>query len=171
MAEATGNKDWKKAQSIYEFEALDIDGNNVSLEKYRGHVCIIVNVASKWGFTDKNYKQLQALHDEFAESKGLRILAFPCNQFGGQEPGTNEEIKKFAEGYGVKFDMFAKLDVNKGNAHPLWEYLKNKQGGTLGNFIKWNFSKFIVDKNGQPVKRYAPNVEPFSMKPDFDQFW
>jgi len=122
--------------------------------------------------TDKNYTQLQALHDELAEEKGLRILAFPCNQFGSQEPGTNEEIKTFATTkYNVKFDMFAKINVNGSNADPLWNYLKEKQKGTLGNFIKWNFSKFLVDKNGQPVKRYAPNVEPFTVKKDFDAFW
>lgn len=172
MAEAADKDAWKSAKSIYEFEALDIDGNNVSLEKYRDHVCLIVNVATKWGFTDKNYKQLQALHDELAESKGLRILAFPCNQFGSQEPGTNEEIKEFAQGkYGAKFDLFAKIDVNGNNAHPLWKYLQTKQKGTMWNAIKWNFSKFLIDKNGQPVSRYAPNVEPNKIRKDFDKYW
>lgn len=169
----SADKSWKKAQSIYEFSAKDIDGNEVSLEKYRGHVCLVVNVATKWGLTDKNYKQLTALHNELAASKGLRILAFPCNQFGNQEPGTNEEIKKFAtETYGAQFDMFAKIDVNGDNAHPLWKYMKYKQGGFLFfDSIKWNFSKFLVDKNGQVVKRYAPTVEPFDIKKDFDQYW
>jgi len=101
----------------------------------------------------------------------LRILAFPCNQFGSQEPGTNAEIKEFATGkYGVKFDMFAKLNVNGSNADPLWDYLKSKQSGTLGNFIKWNFSKFLIDRKGQPVKRYAPNAEPFSFRADIDKY-
>lgn len=163
---------WKHAESIYEFSAVDIDGNEVSLEKYRGHVCLILNVACKWGFTAKNYQQLQAMYDELADSKGLRILAFPCNQFGGQEPWSNEEIKKYVvENFGVKFDMFAKIDVNGDKAHPLFKYLKSKQGGTLGDFIKWNFSKFLIDKNGQPVARYAPNVEPFTIKKDLDKFW
>jgi glutathione peroxidase-family protein len=115
---------------------------------------------------------LQALYDELAAAKGLCILAFPCNQFGSQEPGTNEEIKKFAtETYGVKFDMFAKIDVNGDNTHPLWKYLKHKQGGFLGKFIKWNFSKFIIDKQGQVVGRYAPNTEPFAMKKDLEKYW
>lgn len=112
------------------------------------------------------------MHEEFAASKGLRILGFPCNQFGNQEPGTNEEIKAFATGkYGVQFDMFSKINVNGDNAIPLYKYLKRKQGGTLGDFIKWNFSKFLVDKNGQPVKRYAPNVEPFAIKQDLENYF
>lgn len=164
---ASGGEEWKTAKSIYEFNALDIDGNNVSLSKYRGKVCLIVNVASKWGMTNKNYTQLQALHVKYAE-KGLAILGFPCNQFGGQEPGTNEEIKKFAkDNFGVQFDMFAKIDVNGKDAHPLFKYLKKEQGGTFGDFIKWNFSKFLVNKEGKPVKRYAPNVEPNTTEKDF----
>lgn len=172
QAEGKPSDWWKNASSIYEFTVKDIDGNMISLEKYRGHVCIIVNVACKCGFTDKNYQQLQALYDEFAESKGLRILVFPCNQFAGQEPGSNEDIKQFAsEKYGVKFDMFSKIDVNGPNTDPLWSYLKTKQGGTFGDFIKWNFTKFVIDKNGIPVARYAPNVEPFSFKKDLEKYW
>ena len=90
----------------------------------------------------------------------MRILAFPCNQFGSQEPGTNEEIKAFVGKYGVQFDMFDKIDVNGNAAHPLYEYLKSKQGGTLGNFIKWNFTKFVIDKEGQPIARFAPTDDP-----------
>lgn len=106
------------------------------------------------------------LYDKYAsEAGGLAILAFPCNQFGGQEPGTNEEIKEFAAGYNVKFDMFDKIDVNGsyfggGEAHPLWTYLKAKQGGSLIDAIKWNFTKFVIDKNGQPVARFAPTDDP-----------
>ncbi|GBN30595.1 Phospholipid hydroperoxide glutathione peroxidase [Araneus ventricosus] len=112
------------------------------------------------GMPDKNYQQLQGLHEKYAESQGLRILGFPCNQFGGQEPGSESEIKEFIKQYNVEFDMFSKINVNGDKTHPLWSYLKKQQGGTLGDFIKWNFSKFLIDKNGQPVKRYAPNVEP-----------
>ncbi|ESP05160.1 hypothetical protein LOTGIDRAFT_208098 [Lottia gigantea] len=109
------------------------------------------------------------MHVQYAES-GLRILAFPCNQFGSQEPGTNEEIKKFAKDkYGVEFDMFSKINVNGDKASPLFNYLKNTQKGTFGNFIKWNFSKFLVDKNGVPQKRYAPNVEPNSIVKDMEE--
>lgn len=169
---AKSKEEWKSAESIYDFSVKDIDGNEVSLEKYRNQVVLIVNVASKWGFTDKNYTQLQKLHEKYAEEKGLRILGFPCNQFGSQEPGSEEEIKKFAtERYGVKFDMFSKIEVNGNNAHPLYKYLKAKQGGTLGDFIKWNFTKFLVNKEGKPVKRYAPNTEPFSIEKDFSQYW
>lgn len=158
---------WKTAESIYEFSAKDIDGNVVSLDKYRGHACLIVNVASQWGFTDKNYKQLQELHTKYAESAGLRILAFPCNQFGSQEPGTNAEIKEFATSkYGVQFDLFSKINVNGNDAHPLYNFLKNKQSGFLVNAIKWNFTKFLINKDGVPVKRYAPNTEPLSIQKD-----
>ena len=153
--------DPKKASSIYDFTAVDIDGQEVSLEKYRGHVCVIVNVATKWGKTDVNYKQLVEMYNEHSEAAGLRILAFPCNQFGGQEPGTEQEIKAFATGtYNVTFDMFSKIDVNGGSTHPLWAYLKDKQGGFLVNAIKWNFTKFVVDKEGQPRARLGPTDNP-----------
>lgn len=112
------------------------------------------------------------MYEELGESKGLRILAFPCNQFGNQEPGTNDEIKAFGrEGYGVTFDMFAKTNVNGHLADPLWQYLKSKQGGTFGDFIKWNFTKFVVNKAGYPVKRYAPNVEPYAIKKDLEELY
>jgi len=167
LKNATGGEAWKNASSIYDFTVKDIDGNDVSLDKYKGHVCVITNLASKWGLTAQNYKELQALHDELAESRGLRILGFPCNQFGSQEPGTNAEVKEFAQGkYGAQFDLFSKIKVNGNDADPLWKYLKMKQGGTFGDFIKWNFSKFLIDKNGQVVKRYGPKEAPLSMKPD-----
>ena len=150
----------KNAKSVFEFAVKDIDGNDVSLAKYRGHVCVIVNVASKWGKTDVNYKQLVEMHKAHSETDGLQILAFPCNQFGSQEPGSNEEIKNFVSKYGVQFYMFDKIDVNGKNAHPLFEYLKSKQGGSLGNFIKWNFTKFVTDKEGQPVARFGPTDDP-----------
>jgi len=150
--------------SIYDFTAKDIDGNEVSLDKYKGHVCIVVNVASKWGKTAVNYQQLVALQQKYAEAEGLRILAFPCNQFGSQEPGTDAEIKEFAANKGVEFnkgfDFYSKIDVNGSNAHPLWDYMKKKQGGTLTNAIKWNFTKFVIDKEGQPVARFSPMDDP-----------
>lgn len=160
-------EDWQKATSIYEFSAKDIDGNEVSLEKYRGFVCIITNVASKWGKTSVNYTQLTELYTRYAE-KGLRILAFPCNQFGKQEPGSETDIKAFAEGYNVKFDMFSKIDVNGNNAHPLWKWMKEqpKGKGLLGNAIKWNFTKFLINKEGQVVKRYSPMDDPMVAEKD-----
>jgi len=144
--------------NIYGFTCNDIDGNPVSLEKYRGKTVLIVNVASKWGLTAVNYTQLVQLHGRYAPH--LAILGFPCNQFGGQEPGTPQEIKDFIAQYGVQFDMFAKIKVNGDDADPLWNYLKSKQGGLLGNFIKWNFTKFLVDTNGVPVARYSPKTNP-----------
>lgn len=162
--------DGKAATSVYDFTANDIDGKPVQLGKYRGHVLIIVNVASKCGYTEGHYKEFNQLYQEYAESKGLRILAFPCNQFGGQEPGTNAEIKQFAVERGVKFDMMAKVNVNGDDTHPLWQYLKQRQGGTLVDAIKWNFTKFIVDKNGQPVGRYGPTTSPLEMREELEKY-
>lgn len=148
------------ATNFYDFKATDIDGKEVSMEQYKGHVVLVVNVASKWGLTAVNYQELVQLHEKYAESHGLKILGFPCNQFGGQEPGTDAEIKQFALNYGVKFDMFSKVKVNSDEAHPIFQYLKSKQGGTLGNFIKWNFTKFIVNREGIPVARFSPQTNP-----------
>ncbi len=166
MAEAQGG------ETIYDFTAYDIDGNEVHMSQYKSQVCLIVNVASKWGFADKNYKQLQAMHNQLAEAKGLRILAFPCNQFANQEPKSNAEIKDFVQKkYGVEFDLFGKIDVNGKNAHPLWNFLKSKQKGKMGSFIKWNYTKFLVDKEGKPVARYAPTVEPNAIVKDLDKYF
>lgn len=162
---------WKSAKSIYDFTANDIQGNPVSLEKYRGHVCIVVNVASQCGLTATNYKELGELYDEYADNKGLRILAFPCNQFAGQEPGDANSICSFVAKKKVKFDMFEKVNVNGSDAHPLWKYLKYKQGGILGDFIKWNFTKFVIDKNGQPVERHGPNTDPKEMVSSLEKYW
>ncbi|KAG0443746.1 hypothetical protein HPB47_014574 [Ixodes persulcatus] len=153
---ANSDEGWKNAKSIYEFSALDIDGNKVDFNKYRGHVTLIVNVACKCLLTQKHYKKLSALYHKYSESKGLRIMAFPANDFAKQEPWAEPEIKEFVKQFDVTFDMFSKISVNGDNAHPLWKYLKEKQPGFLFNAIKWNFTKFLVDKNGQPVKRYAP---------------
>lgn len=163
--------DYKNAKSIYEFTANDIKGNAASLEKYKGHVCIIVNVASQCGYTKNHYAELVELYDEYSESKGLRILAFPCNQFAGQEPGSSDDICQFVKTKNVNFDMFEKINVNGNDAHPLWKYLKHKQGGTLGDFIKWNFTKFIIDKNGQPVERHGPNTSPKDLLKSLEKYW
>ncbi|KAL4236665.1 Phospholipid hydroperoxide glutathione peroxidase [Mactra antiquata] len=121
--------------------------------------------------TKKNYDQLAKLHDKYAESNGLRILLFPCNQFGGQEPNDNATIKQFMLSYSKGFEMFSKINVNGSDAHPLFNYLKAKQKGTFGDFIKWNFSKFLINKEGIPVKRYAPNVDPDTVEKDFKNYW
>jgi len=153
-------EDPSKAANIYGFKALDIDGNEVSMEKYRGHVCVVVNVASQWGKTDANYKQLVAMHEKHAEADGLRILAFPSHDFR-QELKTNEEIKKFVSKYNVQFDMFSPISVNGKSAHPMWVYMKSKQGGgILGSSIKWNFAKFVIDKEGIPVARFGTTEDP-----------
>lgn len=165
------NPDYKKAQSIYEFTAKDIKGEEVSLEKYRDHVCIIVNVASQCGYAKNHYDELNELYNQYGESKGLRILAFPCNQFAGQEPGDSEQICQLIQKKNLKLDMFEKIDVNGKNAHPLWTYLKHKQGGMLVDAIKWNFTKFIIDKNGQPVERHGPNTSPKDLVKSLEKYW
>ncbi|XP_053681545.1 uncharacterized protein LOC128732325 [Sabethes cyaneus] len=160
--------------SVYDFSAVDIDGKRVELggDRYRGHVLVIVNVASKCGYTDGHYAELNQLLDEYGESKGLRILAFPCNQFGNQEPDSNEEIKRFArEKKGARFDLFSKIYVNGDEAHPLWKFLKQRQGGTLFDAIKWNFTKFIVDKNGQPVERHGPQTSPLELRKNLEKYF
>jgi len=162
------NTDWKKAKSLYDFKVKDIDGNEVDLKKYEGKPALVVNVASNCGFTKNNYKQLNELYEKY-EKDGLRILAFPSNQFNGQEPGCDIDIKEFAKKNNVKFDMFSKIKVNGSgdDAEPLYKWLKSQKGGILGiDAIKWNFTKFLIDKNGVPVKRYAPNVDPKDIEPD-----
>ncbi|XP_052751010.1 juvenile hormone epoxide hydrolase-like isoform X3 [Galleria mellonella] len=162
---------YETAKTIYEFTVRNINGKDVKLDRYKGHVLVIVNVASQCGLTDTNYEQLNELYERYAISKGLRILAFPCNQFSGQEPGTHREIFNFAKKRNVKFDVFEKVDVNGDNAHPLWKFLKRTQSGTFGDFIKWNFSKFIIDKNGVPVERFGPNVNPIDLEPHLVKYW
>jgi len=146
--------------SAYDFSYVDIDGKEQSMSKYKGRVLIAVNVASKCGYTKNNYEQLQSLYEKYNE-KGLSVLGFPCDQFMSQEPGTESEIKEFAcQRYKVTFDMAKKIEVNGKDAHPLWEFMKKKQGGTLGNFIKWNFTKFVINKNGEVVSRHGPSTNP-----------
>jgi len=154
------------SQSIYDFKYMDIDGVEQSMEKYKGHVLIVVNVASKCGFTCVNYEQLTELFEKYKD-QGLRVLAFPCNQFASQEPLSEPEIKEFVKEYKVTYDMASKINVNGGNAHPLWEFLKGKQKGILGTtMVKWNFTKFLVDREGNVLQRYAPNTNPKSMEND-----
>lgn len=152
--------------SVYDFSAQGIDGQEQALSDYQGQVLLIVNTASKCGFTPQ-YEGLQSLHDEL-QADGFAVLGFPCNQFGKQEPGDAEEIKKFCSlTYDVDFPMFNKVDVNGDDAHPLYKYLKQEAKGMLGSKgIKWNFTKFLVDKKGQVVKRYGPTDKPESIKAD-----
>lgn len=158
------------SKTVYDFTVKDIEGHEVKLEKYRGKVLIIVNVASQCGYTDTHYTELNELYEKYSD-KGLRILAFPCNQFGGQEPGSPMEIMQFTRKRNVKFDLFEKIEVNGANTHPLWDFLKNTQRGTMGDFIKWNFSKFIIDRNGIPVGRFGPNVNPVDLEPYLADYW
>lgn len=154
-------------QSIYDFTVADSSGNPVSLQNYRDKVLLIVNTASKCGFTPQ-YAQLQQLHDEYSE-RGLVVLALPCNQFGGQEPGSNAEVQEFCQlNYGLSFPVMGKLDVNGSNQHALYGYLKGQAGGVLNSNIKWNFTKFLVDRQGSVVKRYAPIRKPNAIAADIE---
>ncbi|KAG9508822.1 putative glutathione peroxidase 7, chloroplastic, partial [Fragariocoptes setiger] len=158
------DESWKNVGSIYDFVVKDIDGNDISLDKYRGKVLLIVNVASNCGFTAGHYKDLNELHDKHA-AEGLSILGFPCNQFGGQEPGCSVDIKEFIKKKGVQWDMFDKVNVNGNDAIPLYKWLKNKAGGFLGiDAIKWNFTKFLVNRQGQVVSRHAPTTSAASIE-------
>ena len=154
--------------TAYDFSAVDIDGHDQTLSDYTGKVLLIVNVASKCGFTPQ-YTGMQTLWEQYKD-RGLMVLAFPCDQFGHQEPGDESEIKNFCTlTYDVDFPMFAKIDVNGGKAHPLWQWLKDEKSGLLGiGAIKWNFSKFLVGRDGNVIKRYAPTDTPESMVKDIE---
>ncbi|MDN4524384.1 glutathione peroxidase [Fictibacillus fluitans] len=154
--------------SVYEYHAKTIMGEEKALQEYEGKVLVIVNTASKCGFTPQ-YKELQALYDEFKD-RGLEILGFPCNQFAGQEPGDEEEIQEFCElNYGVAFPMFAKVDVKGDHTHPLFTYLTHEAPGILGSkAIKWNFTKFVVNKQGEVVSRHSPQTSPKDMKKEIE---
>jgi glutathione peroxidase len=152
--------------TVYDFSAQTIDGQTQSLDAYRGKVLLVVNVASKCGFTSQ-YTGLEALYRQHKD-EGLAILGFPCDQFGHQEPGDEAEIKNFCSlHYGVSFPLFAKIDVNGDGAHPLYKFLKAERKGLLGSeAIKWNFTKFLIDRQGNIVKRYAPQDKPESLEKD-----
>ena len=152
--------------TLYDFTVDDIEGRPVGLDRYKGKVLLVVNTASKCGFTPQ-YKGLEALYRKYRD-KGLEVLGFPCNQFGGQEPGSEKEIATFCEtNYDVTFPMFAKIEVNGDGAAPLYRYLKREKTGLLGTeAIKWNFTKFLVDREGSVVARFAPNDAPETLEPD-----
>jgi glutathione peroxidase len=145
--------------AIYDFTANSLAGEPVPLKQFEGKVLLIVNTASACGFTPQ-YKGLQELHQKLSP-RGFAVLGFPCNQFGAQEPGDARQIEQFCESnYAITFPMFAKIDVNGSHAHPLYEFLKQEKSGLLGSSIKWNFTKFLVDRAGKVVGRYAPTVRP-----------
>jgi glutathione peroxidase len=154
------------AQTLYDFDAVNIQGKPVKLSQFKGRALLIVNTASACGFTPQ-FAGLEALHKAHGES-GLVVLGFPCNQFGAQDPGNNGEIAEFCQlNYGVSFPMMAKVDVNGADAHPLWAWLSAEAPGLLGSkAIKWNFTKFLVGKDGQVIKRYAPQDAPESLTKD-----
>jgi len=157
-----------KVDNIYDIEVVNIDGKKVSMSKYKDRVLLIVNVASECAFTSQ-YIGLEMLHKEYSDL-GLSILGFPCNQFLSQEPATEQEIQNFCySNYGVEFDMFSKINVNGDDTHPLYVYLKEKAGGFITDSIKWNFTKFLVDRKGNVIKRYAPSTKPKDIEKDIQK--
>lgn len=153
---------------VYDFEVKRLNGDPVKLSEYRGKALLIVNTASQCGFTPQ-YAGLEALYEKF-KARGLEILGFPCNQFGKQEPGSSEEIAEFCSvNYGVTFPMFEKIDVNGKNTHPLYRYLKGEARGVLGSEpIKWNFTKFLANREGEVVKRYGSTTKPEQIEADIE---
>lgn len=153
-------------KSIYEFTVKDIHGNEVPLNNYQGKVLLIVNVASKCGLTQSNYKELNILYERYKD-RGFEILAFPCNQFAFQEPGTNEEIEEaVCTRFKAEFPIFDKIGVNGKDTAPLYKFLKSDKGGLFVNAIKWNFTKFLVNKEGKVVERYSPTTSPLAIEKD-----
>jgi len=154
--------------SFYDFSAKGMNGKEVNMNNYKGKVVLIVNTASKCGLTPQ-FKGLEELYQEYKDS-GLEILGFPCNQFANQDSGSNDEINEFCQlNYGVTWKMFEKIDVNGENAHPLYKYLKNESKGVFSKEIKWNFTKFLIDSNGNVIKRYAPTTSPLKLKSDIEK--
>lgn len=161
-------KEKKSTENFYQFKAKSLEGKEISMKEYKGKVVLVVNTASKCGFTPQ-YEGLEALYKKFKD-KGLVILGFPCNQFGGQEPGNATEISNFCSlKYGVSFPMFSKIEVNGDNAHPLYKFLKTQLPGTLGNELKWNFTKFLLDRNGKPIQRYGSTTKPENITEDIEK--
>ena len=153
--------------AVYDFTAKSLAGDDVPLKQFEGKVLLIVNTASKCGFTQQ-YEGLEALHRELSP-RGFAVLGFPCNQFGRQEPGNAAQIGEFcSKNYAITFPMFDKIDVNGGNAHPLYQYLKGEKSGLLGSAIKWNFTKFLVDRSGKVVARHAPTMTPQGLKREIE---
>lgn len=153
--------------SVYEYTVITNQGEEQSLKEYEGNVLLIVNTASKCGFTPQ-YEELQELYDKYHD-RGFYVLGFPCNQFGSQEPGTDEEIRSFCEiNYQVTFPLFRKVEVKGENAHPLFKYLTQSAPGFLNQAIKWNFTKFLVDAQGNVVKRFAPTTSPKKIAPEIE---
>jgi glutathione peroxidase len=153
--------------TVYDFSAKTLAGQELPLSEFKGKALLIVNTASACGFTPQ-YQGLEDLYKAYA-SRGFAVLGFPCNQFGAQEPGDAAQIGQFcAKNYGVSFPMFAKVDVNGSNAHPLFKFLKSEKGGLLGSAIKWNFTKFVVDRNGQVVARHASITKPESLTKEIE---
>lgn len=154
--------------SFYDFSATLNNGADKGLSAYKGKVLLIVNTASQCGNTPQ-YAGLQELYAKYRE-RGFEVLAFPCNQFGHQEPGSDEDIKDFCElNYGVEFPLFSKIEVNGEGAHPLYKFLKSEKGGLLGESIKWNFTKFLVDRQGNVIERYAPMTPPRRIASDIEK--
>ena len=152
---------------IYDFTATTLAGEQLPLKTFDGQVLLIVNTASACGFTPQ-YRGLEALQKELGP-RGFSVLGFPCNQFGNQEPGDASQIERFCESnYQISFPMFAKIEVNGGNAHPLYQYLKQEKSGLLGSSIKWNFTKFLVDRSGTVVARHAPTATPERLKKEIE---
>ena len=152
---------------IYDFTAQSLAGDDVPLKRFEGQVLLIVNTASACGFTPQ-YRGLEALQREYGP-RGFSVLGFPCNQFGGQEPGDASQIEQFCSTtYDVTFPMFAKIDVNGSGAHPLYQYLRQEKSGLLGSSIKWNFTKFLVDRSGRVVARHAPTTTPEAMRKEIE---
>ena len=152
---------------VYDFTAQSLAGEEVPLKRFEGQVLLIVNTASACGFTPQ-YKGLEQLHRSLSP-RGFAVLGFPCNQFGAQEPGDAAQIAKFCESnYAITFPLFAKIDVNGGREHPLYKYLKSQKTGLLGSSIKWNFTKFLVDRTGKVVGRYAPTDRPEALKREIE---
>ena len=154
--------------SLQDFTATSLDGQEVDLSAYAGQVVLVVNTASECGFTPQ-YEGLQQLHETYAD-QGFTVIGFPCDQFGGQEPGDEAEIGAFcSKNYGVTFPMMSKVEVNGDNAHPVYAWLRSEKGGVLGSKIKWNFTKYLVGKDGQVIDRYAPTTKPEKIAGDVEK--